>query len=104
MKPARSILDRSFRYVPAVATSVVETWRRFGWRPMTVEERKKTTSVVETWRRFGWRPMTDEERKKRRHPTAEAAVESIAGVTSLRRAARTMAFDGSRADRRRVSA
>jgi len=67
MKPARSILDKSFRYVPAVATSVVETWRRFGWRP-----------------------MTDEERKKRRHPTAEAAVESVAGATSLRRAARTM--------------
>ena len=41
MKRARSILDESFRYVPAVATSVADTWRRFGWRPTTEEERKK---------------------------------------------------------------
>ena len=52
MKPARSILDRAFRYVPAVGTSVAETWRRFGWRPMTDEERKArlrraTTFLVE---------------------------------------------------------
>ncbi len=40
MKPNRSILDESFRYVPAAATSVVETWRRFGWYPTTDEERK----------------------------------------------------------------
>ena len=32
-KPARSILDPSFRYVPAASTSVAETWRRFGWHP-----------------------------------------------------------------------
>ena len=41
MKPARPILDQTFRYVPAVATSVADTWRRFGWRPMTDEERKE---------------------------------------------------------------
>src|SRR5262245_21640535 len=41
MRPARSILDRAFSYVPAVATSVVETWRRFGWRPTTDDERKR---------------------------------------------------------------
>ena len=41
MKPAHSILDRTFRYVPAVATSVAETWRRFGWRPMTAEQRNE---------------------------------------------------------------
>ena len=33
MKPSRSILDESFRYVPSAATSVADTWRRFGWRP-----------------------------------------------------------------------
>ena len=40
MRPIRSILDPSFCYVPSVATSVVETWRRAGWRPTTDEERK----------------------------------------------------------------
>jgi hypothetical protein len=39
--PAHSILDSSFRYVPAAATSVVQTWRRFGWRPTTDDERKR---------------------------------------------------------------
>lgn len=38
--PFKSILDKSFIYVPSTATSVGETWRRFGWRPMTKEERK----------------------------------------------------------------
>ena len=41
MRPNYSILDPSFRYVSAVATSVAETWRRFGWRPTTDEERKR---------------------------------------------------------------
>jgi len=54
MKPVRSILDASFRYVPSVATSVASTWRRAGWRP-----------------------TTDEERKARRQPTAELVVDSI---------------------------
>ena len=40
MRPIRSILDASFRYVPAVATSVALTWLRAGWRPTTDEERK----------------------------------------------------------------
>jgi len=64
MRPAKSILDRSFRYVPALATSVVETWRRFGWRP-----------------------MTDEERKKLRRPAAGFVVESMAAIRSFKRAA-----------------
>jgi hypothetical protein len=38
MKPFKSILDRSFIYVPSTATSVDQTWRRFGWRPTTKEE------------------------------------------------------------------
>jgi hypothetical protein len=58
MNPTHSILDASFRYVPAIATSVAETWRRYGWRP-----------------------TTEEERKTRRRPTAALVVESVAGVT-----------------------
>ena len=34
-KPSKSILDRSFIYVPSASTSVNQTWRRFGWRPIT---------------------------------------------------------------------
>jgi len=41
MKPIRSILDESFPYVPSAATSVAETWRRYGWRPVTDEDRRK---------------------------------------------------------------
>jgi hypothetical protein len=41
LRPGHSILDGSFRYVPAAATSVVQTWRRFGWRPTTDDERKR---------------------------------------------------------------
>jgi hypothetical protein len=64
MKPTHSILSDSFRYVPAVATSVAETWRRFGWRP-----------------------TTEEERTKRRRATIALVVESVAAVTPIRRAA-----------------
>jgi hypothetical protein len=39
VKPPKSILDRSFVYVPSTATSVDQTWRRFGWRPITEEGR-----------------------------------------------------------------
>jgi hypothetical protein len=53
MRPTRSILDASFRYVPAVATSVAATWRRAGWRPTTDEERrarnKPTLQLVVDW-------------------------------------------------------
>ena len=41
MKPAMSILDPSFHYVPSVATSLATTWRRFGWRPMSADERDR---------------------------------------------------------------
>jgi hypothetical protein len=71
MKPAHSIPDDSLRYVPAEATSVAETWRRFGWRP-----------------------TTEEERKRRRRPTAALGLESVAAVTPIRRAASTAAVDG----------
>jgi hypothetical protein len=35
MQPTKSILDQTFIYVPSTATSVDQTWRRFGWRPTT---------------------------------------------------------------------
>jgi hypothetical protein len=28
-----SILDPKFRYIPAAATDVQQTWRKFGWSP-----------------------------------------------------------------------
>jgi hypothetical protein len=40
MKPSKSILDESFSYVPSTTTDVGATWRRFGWRPMSDEERR----------------------------------------------------------------
>jgi hypothetical protein len=59
MKPVHSILDDSFRYVPAIATSVVETWRRFGWRTddrRGAEQRRRSTVTLvgeSRWLRSG---------------------------------------------------
>lgn len=33
MKPAKSILDKTFVYRDSANTSVSDTWRRFGWAP-----------------------------------------------------------------------
>jgi hypothetical protein len=76
MRPIRSILDASFRYVPAVATSVASTWRRAGWRP-----------------------TTDEERKTRRHPTAELVVDWIGAADAPTAVARRMSVKVSSAGR-----
>lgn len=45
MKPSKSILDESFRYVPSNTTAVDATWRRFGWRPLTEDERRTRRGV-----------------------------------------------------------
>jgi hypothetical protein len=34
------LLNPRFRYVPAAKTDVLETWRRFGFRPMSDSERR----------------------------------------------------------------
>lgn len=34
------ILDPDFKYTPAAAQSVADTWRRFGFKPTTEAERK----------------------------------------------------------------
>lgn len=39
MKPNKSILDESFSYTPAAATAVDATWRRYGWQPVTDQDR-----------------------------------------------------------------
>jgi hypothetical protein len=64
MRKSYSILDPSFRYVPAA------------W-----------TSVAETWRRFGWCPTTDEERKNRRGPAVTVVVNRVAAVRPIALAA-----------------
>lgn len=37
IKP-QSILDPKFKYVPAAATDVTQTWKKFGWVP--IKEKK----------------------------------------------------------------
>ena len=36
------LLDPRFKYVPALATDVAETWRRFGFNPRENERRRAT--------------------------------------------------------------
>jgi len=60
MKPSKSILDRSFTYVPSTATAVEQTWRRFGWRPISEESRTHASEASAVEHAFGSssRPVT----------------------------------------------
>ena len=54
LKPKISILNRAFAYKPSYATAIVETWRRFGWRPakrnaQQPQARPRVTSPLPTW-------------------------------------------------------
>jgi hypothetical protein len=55
MKPKISILNRAFAYKPSYATAIVETWRRFGWRPVRrnaqqLQARAQSASLLpRTW-------------------------------------------------------
>jgi hypothetical protein len=63
MKPTKSILDESFAYTPAAATAVDATWRRYGWQP-----------------------VTEQERKNRRHPATTQADARVVELKTLRSA------------------
>ena len=34
-----SILNKDFKYVPAAATDITQTWRKFGWKPIERKEK-----------------------------------------------------------------
>jgi hypothetical protein len=39
MTPAVPITNPAFRYIPAAATDVRETWKKFGWTPPSQDKR-----------------------------------------------------------------
>ena len=41
------LLDTEFKWVPSFATDVRETWRRFGYQPMTAEQRRARLRALE---------------------------------------------------------
>lgn len=46
MKPSISILDARFQYRSSIATSVADTWRRFGWRSKAELSGPKARSAI----------------------------------------------------------
>ena len=41
LKPATRLLDFRFNYIPAAATDIAATWRRFGFDPHTNKQRRE---------------------------------------------------------------
>lgn len=37
-KPQSGLMDPKFQYRPAANTNVQETWKRFGWTPLSQKE------------------------------------------------------------------
>ncbi len=40
-KPATRLLDLRFNYIPAAATDIAATWRRFGFDPRANQQRRE---------------------------------------------------------------
>lgn len=47
-KPATRLLDPRFNYIPAVATNIAATWRRFGFDPRANQQRRERVKHVLT--------------------------------------------------------
>jgi len=41
LRPATRLLDLRFNYIPAAATDIAATWRRFGFDPHTNKQRRE---------------------------------------------------------------
>ena len=41
LKPATRLLDLRFNYIPAAATDIAATWRRFGFDPRANTQRRE---------------------------------------------------------------
>ena len=41
LKPASRLLDLRFNYIPAVATDIAATWKRFGFDPHANKQRRE---------------------------------------------------------------
>jgi hypothetical protein len=64
---AMRLLDTEFKWVPSFATDVRETWRRFGYQPLTPEQRRARLRSLELPMpipRFAVRKINDTEPAK----------------------------------------
>ena len=41
LKPATRLLDLRFKYIPAAATDIAETWKRHGFDPRVNKQRRE---------------------------------------------------------------